>query len=218
MPCTVDMDPNSWPSLVGVLGLTAMPPRPVGRLMRTSTRTRAKRGPRRGSMCGGDRAPSAPVFAAVEADARRIAKRAARCPARCGTRRSVRGEPLPSRAVRSRLLSGGGACAAGARPRPAGGSAAAPAGEEGTLLAAGPREARSYFGCGQQFHVESPHLQSQQQTLSTASRVAQAWGAGRSAVGAREGRAGRGPGREVQEVRGSNSCWGYQGLGCFWVA
>ena len=100
----------------GVLGLTAMPPRPVGRLMRPPTRTRAKRGPRRGSMCGGDRAPSAPVFAAVEADARRIAKRAARCPARCGTRRSVRGEPLPSRAVRSRMLSGGGACAAGARP------------------------------------------------------------------------------------------------------
>ena len=82
----------------GVLGLTAMPPRPVGRLMRTPTRTRAKRGPRRGSMCGGDRAPSAPAFAAVEADARRIAKRAARCPARCGTRRSVRAEPLPSRA------------------------------------------------------------------------------------------------------------------------
>ena len=82
----------------GVLGLTAMPPRPVGRLMRPPTRTRAKRGPRRGSMCGGDRAPSAPVFAAVEADARRIAKWAARCPARCGTRRSVRGEPLPSRA------------------------------------------------------------------------------------------------------------------------
>ena len=82
----------------GVLGLTAMPPRPVGRLMRTPTRTRAKRGPRRGSMCGGDRAPSAPVFAAVEADARRIAKWAARCPVRCGTRHSVRGEPLPSRA------------------------------------------------------------------------------------------------------------------------
>ena len=70
------------------------------------------------------------------------------------------------------MLSGGGACIAGARPRR--GSAAAPAGEEGTLLAAGPREARSYFGCGQQFHVESPHLQSQQQTLSTASRVEQA--------------------------------------------
>ena len=27
---------------------------------------------------------------------------------------------------------------------------------------------------------------------------------------AHEGRAGRGPGREVQEVRGSNFCWGYQ--------
>ena len=75
----------------GVLGLTAMPPRPVGRLMRTPTRTRAKRGPRRGSKTGRP-------LAAVEADARCIAKRAARCPARCGTRRSVRGEPLPSRA------------------------------------------------------------------------------------------------------------------------
>ena len=61
----------------GVLGLTAMPPRPVGRLMRPPTRTRAKRGPRRGSMCGGDRAPSAPVFAAVEADARPNGRHAA---------------------------------------------------------------------------------------------------------------------------------------------
>ena len=115
------------------------------------------------------------------------------------------------------MLSGGGACTAGARPPSA--EAAPPLMGKGTLLAAGPREARSYqkhgqqhlnvflihsSGCSQQRHVEPPHLQSQQQTLSTASRVEQAWGAGRSAVGAHEGRAGRGPGREVQEVRGSN--------------
>eukprot|EP00900_Chrysochromulina_parva_P007765 jgi/Chrpa1/16990/Chrysochromulina_OHIO_Genome00025632-RA len=44
----------------------------------------------------------------------------------------------------------------------------------GTLLAAGPREARSYFGISMQRHVESPLLHSQNQTLSAASRVEQA--------------------------------------------
>ena len=72
------------------------------------------------------------------------------------------------------------------------GSAAAHEGE-GTLLAAGPREACSYVmqqgqqqlnvfskhsptqgGCSQQRHVEPPHLHSQKQTLSAASRVEQA--------------------------------------------
>jgi hypothetical protein len=86
------------------------------------------------------------------------------------------------------MLSGGGACTAGARP-PRRGSAAAHGGE-GTPLAAGPREARSYLqeqeqqhfsvflrnssGCSQQRHVELPHLHSQKQTLSAASRVEQA--------------------------------------------
>jgi hypothetical protein len=71
------------------------------------------------------------------------------------------------------MLSGSGACTAGKHP-PRRGSAAAHGGE-GTLLVAGPREARSYsFKQPQQFHVELPHLQSQQQTLSTASRVEQA--------------------------------------------
>ena len=42
------------------------------------------------------------------------------------------------------------------------------------LLAAGPREARSYFGGSMQRHVESPLLHSQNQTLSTARRVEQA--------------------------------------------
>ncbi len=98
---------------------------------------------------------------------------------------SVRAEP---HRARSRMLSGGGACTAGARRTPRRGSAAAHEGE-GTLLAAGPREACSYvkqgqqqlnifsrhsFGCSQQRHVELPHLHSQQQTLSTASRVVQA--------------------------------------------
>ena len=88
------------------------------------------------------------------------------------------------------MLSGGGAGTAGT-PTPRRGSAAAHGGE-GTLLAAGPREARSYLkqgqqqltvlslhsltqgGCSQQRHVEPPHLHSQKQTLSTASRVEQA--------------------------------------------
>jgi hypothetical protein len=61
----------------------------------------------------------------------------------------------------------------GSKTHPRRGSAA-PQGGEGTLLATGPREARSYPVKGQQFHVESPHLQSQQQTLSAASRVEQA--------------------------------------------
>ena len=69
------------------------------------------------------------------------------------------------------MLSGGGAGTAGT-PTPRRGSAAAHEGE-GTLLAAGPREARSYFGSMQR-HVELPHLQSQQQTLRAASRVEQA--------------------------------------------
>ena len=63
----------------------------------------------------------------------------------------------------------------GGKTPPRRGSAAAHEGE-GTLLAAGPREARSYSSHGdlQQRRVEPPHLQSQQQTLSTASRVEQA--------------------------------------------
>ena len=62
----------------------------------------------------------------------------------------------------------------GNKTPPRRGSAAAHGGE-GTLLAAGPREARSYsFKQPQQFHVELPHLHSQQQTLSAASRVEQA--------------------------------------------
>jgi hypothetical protein len=77
----------------------------------------------------------------------------------------------------------------GGKTNPRRGSAAAHG--EGTLLAAGPREARYYFysllqqqgqqrsivltlSRLQQRHVESPTLQSQQQTLSTASRVEQA--------------------------------------------
>jgi hypothetical protein len=78
------------------------------------------------------------------------------------------------------MLNGDGAGTGGARHPPRRGNAAVYGGE-GTLLAAGPREARSYvmqqgqqhwtvfsmhsFGCSQQRHVESPHLQSQQQTL-----------------------------------------------------
>jgi hypothetical protein len=72
------------------------------------------------------------------------------------------------------MLSGGGAGTAGTRRTPRRGSAAAHEGE-GTLLAAGPREARSYsIKQPQQLHVESPQLQSQQQTLSAASQVEQA--------------------------------------------
>ena len=100
----------------------------------------------------------------------------------------------------------------GSKTHPQRGGAAAHEGE-GTLLAAGPREAYIYEkqqeqqhltvlgmhslitqgGCSQQRHVEPPHLHSQKQTLSTASRVGQAGGAGRSAVGATRG--GRGGGR-----------------------
>ena len=69
------------------------------------------------------------------------------------------------------MLSGGGACIAGARP-PA--EAAPPLMGKGTLLAAGPREARSYLGGSTQRHVELPLLHSQNQTLSPASRVEQA--------------------------------------------
>ena len=123
----------------GVLGLTAMPSRPVGRLMRTPTRTRAKRGPRRGSMCGGDRAPSAPVFAAVEADARPNGRHAALHDAERDAR-CVGSLCLPAREVahaerRWRMHCGS--------KTPRRGSAAAPAGEEDSLLAAGRREARS---------------------------------------------------------------------------
>ena len=90
---------------------------------------------------------------------------------------------------------------------------------EGTFLAAGPREARSYLkqgqqhsnvpvvqsttqgGCSQQSHVEPPHLHSQKQTLSAAYRVEQGGaGGGRSAVGDHEGRAGRGPSRAVRKA------------------
>ena len=79
----------------------------------------------------------------------------------------------------------------GNKTPPRRGSAAAHEGE-GTLLAAGPRKARSYLkqgqqhstvskmhsprqgGCSQQRHVELPHLHSQKQTLSIASRSEQA--------------------------------------------
>ena len=84
----------------------------------------------------------------------------------------------------------------GSKTHPRRGSVAAHGGE-GTLLVAGPREACSYVtqqgqqhfkhdfkvfskhsptqgGCSQQRHVELPHLNSQKQTLSTASRVEQA--------------------------------------------
>ena len=57
---------------------------------------------------------------------------------------------------------------------------------------------------GQQLHVELQHVQFQQQTLSAASRV-EARGAGaRSAVGAHEGRAGRGPSRALRKAGGLN--------------
>ena len=123
----------------GVLGLTAMPPRPVGRLMRTPTRTRAKRGPRRGSMCGGDRAPSAPVFAAVEADARPNGRHAAlhdaERDARCAGSLCLPAREVAHAERRWRMHCGS--------KTPPPGEAGAPAGEEGTHLAAGPREARS---------------------------------------------------------------------------
>ena len=61
----------------------------------------------------------------------------------------------------------------GGKTHPRRGSAAADGGE-GTLLAAGPREARSYYDGSMQRHVESPLLHSQNQTLSAASRVEQA--------------------------------------------
>jgi hypothetical protein len=64
---------------------------------------------------------------------------------------SVRAEP---HRARSGMLSGGGACTAGARRTPRRGSAAAHEGE-GTLLAAGPREARSYLKQGQQHSTAS---------------------------------------------------------------
>ena len=131
----------------GVLGLTAMPPRPVGRLMRPPTRTRAKRGPRRGSMCGGDRAPSAPVFAAVEADARPNGRHAALHDAERDAR-CAGSLCLPAREVAHAERRWRMHC--GSKTPLRGGSAAAPAGEEGTLLAAGPREARSYLMHGQQ--------------------------------------------------------------------
>ena len=105
--------------------------------------------------------PPAPVLAAVEAVARCIA---------------TKGSTLPW-TMQNAILGARGASpseVAHAERRWRRDSAAAHEGE-GTLLAAGPREARSYsFKQPQQFHVELPHLHSQQQTLSTASRVEQA--------------------------------------------
>jgi hypothetical protein len=100
---------------------------------------------RRGSMCGGDRAPSAPVLAAVEADARCIAKRQhaalhdAERDTRCAGSLTAREVAHAERRWRRH----------GGKTHPRRGSAAAHGGE-GTLLAAGPREARSYLKQGQQ--------------------------------------------------------------------
>ena len=60
----------------------------------------------------------------------------------CTMQNATLGARGASHRVRSRMLSGGGACTVG-RHTPGRGSAAAHEGE-GTLLAAGPREARSY--------------------------------------------------------------------------
>ena len=187
----------------GVRGLTARPPRPVGRLMRPPTRTRAKR--------------EAPGEAACAAETGRPLLLRSRplklthgqmggtlpCTMRNATLGARGAFAFPR--VRSRMLSGGGACIAGARPPSAEAAPPLRLGRKARFLRlVRGRLAATQRGSFMQRHVEPPHLQSQQQTLSTASRVEQAWGAGRSAVGAHEGRAGRGPGREVQEVRGSN--------------
>ena len=124
----------------------------------------------RGFSGGGDRAPSAPAIAAVAADARCMAKgqhaalHDAERDTRCAGSLTAREVAHAERRWRRH----------GGKTPPRRGSAAAHGGE-GTLLAAGPREARSYSSGGStQRHVESPHLHSQQQTLSTASRVEQA--------------------------------------------
>jgi hypothetical protein len=72
------------------------------------------------------------------------------------------------------MLSGGGAGTAGARHPPA--EAAPPLmGGKARFLRLVRGRLRSYSSQRpQQFHVESPHFQSQQQTLSAASRVEQA--------------------------------------------
>ena len=170
----------------GVRGLTAMPPRPVGRLMRPPTRTRAKREAPGEAACAAE--TGRPLLLCLRPLKQTHGQMGGTLPctmrnATLGARGAFafpRGEV--AHAERRWRMRGGG-------KTPRRGSAAAPAGEQGTLLAAGPREARSYlqhgqqhlnvfpihsFGCSQQRHVEPPHLQSQKQTLSTPSRVEQA--------------------------------------------
>ena len=120
-------------------------------------------------MCGGDRAPSGPLFAAFEADARPNGQHAA-CTMRNATLGARGAFAFPR--VRSRMLSGGGACIAGARPPPPARQALLLGRKARILRLVRGRLAANYGP--QQRHVQPQHLHSQQQTLSTASQVEQA--------------------------------------------
>ena len=145
-----------------------MPHRPVGRLMRHEQERREARPE---AACAAETGRPLPLFSRPLQQTHGASPKGSTLPF------TMQNETLGARGasprVRSSMLSGGGAGTAGTR-HPSRGNAAAHGGE-GTLLAAGPREARSYsFKQPQQFHVELPHLHSQQQTLSAASRVEQA--------------------------------------------
>jgi hypothetical protein len=145
-------------------------------------------------MCGGDRAPSAPVLAAVAADARHIKPEGSTLPCTMQNETlGVRGASPREVAHAERRWRRHG----GNKTQPRRGSAAAHRGRhascgwsEGGLqllrhIHAAPGrgtgcapwracEEASYFGGSMQRHVESPLLHSQNQTLSAASRVEQA--------------------------------------------
>ena len=188
----VDMDAKSRQSLVWLS-------RPHSHASSTrwpfdASRTRAKRGQARGRMCGGDRAPSAPVLAAVAADARCIAKgqHAALHDAERDTRcaRSLTAREVEHAERRWRRHGGYETPQQRQRRRSWGGRHASCGWSEGGLqllrhIHAAPGrgtgcapwracEEASYFGGSMQRHVESPLLHSQNQTLSAASRVEQA--------------------------------------------
>ena len=100
----------------GVRGLTAMPPRPVGRLMRPPTRTRAKREAPGEAACAAE--TGRPLLLCLRPLKQTHGQMGGTLP--CTMRNATLGArgAFAFPRVRSRMLSGGGACAAGARPPP----------------------------------------------------------------------------------------------------
>jgi hypothetical protein len=127
----------------GFLGLTAMPHRPVGRLMRHEQERREARPE---AACAAETGRPLPLFSRPLQQTHGASPKGSTLPF------TMQNETLGARGasprVRSSMLSGGGAGTAGTR-HPSRGNAAAHGGE-GTLLAAGPREACSYFGISMQ--------------------------------------------------------------------